>query len=78
MFKAYKLAKVNERDAKIFLDNIVNRMPEVYEKIESGYYLRLYNEDKEAWNIYYDILINKKTSDYKDIAWEIVKDCKVN
>ncbi|WP_069649861.1 hypothetical protein [Caloranaerobacter ferrireducens] len=78
LFKAYELAKENERDAKIFLDNIVNRMPKVYEKIESGYYLRQYNEDKEAWNIYYDILANKKTSDYKDIAWEIVKDCKVN
>jgi len=54
LLKAFSLAEENENIAKKFLLNLSERLNEIMSKIEDGYFIREYREEKKVWEDFYN------------------------
>lgn len=76
ILKAIDLAAINPREGVDFLKNLSSRLSVILDNLQKDYYLHKYNSEKNAWNLFYDILENKvyDTNKIKDI---FLKDSKI-
>jgi hypothetical protein len=76
IFKAIDLANENPDEALDFLMNLSSRLTVTLNNIDENYYLNKYNSEKVSWNLFYDILEDKKydTNKIKNI---ILKNSKI-
>lgn len=65
LFASYEIAKDSKEDAELFIELCASRLSTIIERINSDYYIDIFNNEVKAWEIYYSQIQNIKIGQNK-------------